>query len=61
MAKFKIILYKSNQKKDGDYPVCLRINKDGKGKYVDLGCPLKGNNGMKNFHVIKEIIFVDRK
>lgn len=42
MAKFKIILYKSNQRKDGDYPACLRINKDGKGKYVDLGLSAKG-------------------
>ena len=37
MVKFNIIAYKSNQKKDGSYPVCLRITKDGKRKYINLG------------------------
>lgn len=37
MAKFKIMLYKSNQKKDGSYPVCLRIAKQNKVKYISLG------------------------
>ena len=35
------MLYKSNQRKDGDYPVCLRVNKDGKRKYIDLGVSAK--------------------
>ena len=25
MAKFGVLIYKSNQKKDGSFPVCLRI------------------------------------
>lgn len=37
MKNLKIMLYKSNQKRDGSYPVCLRISKDGKRKYVNLG------------------------
>lgn len=37
MAKFKIMLYKSNQKKDGSYPICLRIAKQNKVKYISLG------------------------
>ena len=27
MAKFGVLIYKSNQKKDGSFPVCLRIGK----------------------------------
>lgn len=37
MKNMKIMLYKSNQKRDGSYPVCLRISKDGKRKYISLG------------------------
>lgn len=37
MAKFKIIIYKSNRRKDGSYPVCLRVAKQDKTKYMDLG------------------------
>lgn len=37
MAKFKIMLYKSNQKKDGSYPICLRVAKQDKVKYICLG------------------------
>lgn len=36
MAKVKIVIFKSNQRKDGSYPVCLRIFKKGKYKYIDL-------------------------
>lgn len=38
----KIMLYKSNQKRDGSYPVCLRISKDGKRKYISLGLSAQG-------------------
>ena len=41
MAKFGVLIYKSNQKKDGSFPVCLRITKDGKRKYIDLGLTAK--------------------
>ena len=38
MASFKILLYKSrrSQRKDGSYPVCLRVTKNGKIKYISL-------------------------
>lgn len=42
MEKMKIMLYKSNQKRDGSYPVCLRISKDGKRKYISLGLSAQG-------------------
>ena len=38
----KIMLYKSNQRRDGSYPVCLRISKDGKRKYISLGLSAQG-------------------
>ena len=41
MAKFCVLIYKSNQKIDGSFPVCLRITKDGKRKYSDLGLTAK--------------------
>ena len=41
MAKFGVLIYRSNQKKDGSFPVCLRITKDGKRKYIDLGLTAK--------------------
>ena len=31
------MLYKSNQKKDGSYPICLRVAKQDKVKYISLG------------------------
>lgn len=34
MATFKFLLYKSNVKRDGLYPVCLRVTKDRKLKYI---------------------------
>lgn len=36
MTKLKFLLYKSNKRKDGSYPVCMRITKKSKVKYVDL-------------------------
>ena len=30
MATVKFVLYKSNKRKDGSYPVCLRVSKKGK-------------------------------
>ena len=36
MATFKFLLYKSNVKRDGLYPVCLRVTKDRKLKYISL-------------------------
>lgn len=41
MAKFRIVLHTSNKRKDGSNPVCLRITKRGKLKYIDLKPPLK--------------------
>ncbi len=37
MKNERIMLYKSNQKRDGSYPVCLRITKNGRRKYINLG------------------------
>lgn len=37
MAKFQFLLYRSNQRKDGSYPVYLRIAKQNKTKYINLG------------------------
>lgn len=34
MAKFRIVLHTSNKRKDGSNPVCLRITKRGKLKYI---------------------------
>ena len=36
MGTVKFVLYKSNKRKDGSYPVCLRVYKKGKLKYIDL-------------------------
>lgn len=36
MAKMKITLFKSNVRKDGSCPVCLRVAKGNKVKYIDL-------------------------
>ena len=36
MATFKFLLYKSNIKRDGLYPICLRITKNRKLKYISL-------------------------
>ena len=36
MATVKFVLYKSNKRKDGSYPVCLRVSKKSKLKYIDL-------------------------
>lgn len=36
MAKMKITLFKSNVRKDGSCPVCLRVAKGNKTKYIDL-------------------------
>ena len=55
MKNIKIMLYKSNQKRDGSYPVCLRVSKDGKRKYISLGLSALGDNGMKMLTVLKRI------
>ena len=34
MATIKFVLYKSNKRKDGSYPVCLRVSKKGKLKIL---------------------------
>ncbi|WP_373145826.1 site-specific integrase [Bacteroides thetaiotaomicron] len=36
MARMKITLFKSNIRKDGSCPVCLRVAKGNKTKYIDL-------------------------
>ena len=41
MAKFQILIYKSNRRKDGSCPVCLRVAKKDKTKYIDLGLTAK--------------------
>lgn len=41
MAKFRIVLYSSNKRKDGSCPVCMRISKGAKLKYLDLGLSAK--------------------
>lgn len=37
MAKLRIVLNKSNVRRDGSCPVCLRITQNRKIKYIDLG------------------------
>lgn len=37
MATFKVLLHSSNRRKDGTYPVSLRIIKNMKAKYISLG------------------------
>jgi tyrosine type site-specific recombinase len=37
MATFKVLLHASNRRKDGTYPVSLRIIKNMKAKYISLG------------------------
>ena len=37
MATFKVLLHASNRRKDGTYPVSLRIIKNMKSKYISLG------------------------
>ncbi len=36
MAHVKVLLYKSKKRKDGTYPIVLRITKDRKSKYIFL-------------------------
>lgn len=48
MAKFNIIAYRSNQKKDGSYPIYLRVTKDGKRIYIDLGVTTQLNQWDKS-------------
>ncbi len=36
MAKMRIVLNKSNIRKDGTCPVCVRVTKNGKLRYIDL-------------------------
>ena len=43
MAKFNIIAYRSNQNKDGSYPIYLRVTKDGKRIYR-----FRGNYSIKS-------------
>ena len=37
MATFKIVLHSANKRKDGSYPVSLRVTKNMKHKYISLG------------------------
>lgn len=37
MATFKILLHSANKRKDGSYPVSLRVTKNMKHKYISLG------------------------
>ncbi len=46
MGKLKFLLFKSNRRKDGSCPVCLRISKKNKIKYIDLG--LSASDGQWN-------------
>ena len=55
MKNMKIMLYKSNQKRDGSYPVCLRISKDGKRKYVSLGLSAQGVQWNDDATVLRKI------
>ena len=48
MARFNIIAYRSNQKKDGSYPIYLRVTKDGKRIYIDLGVTTQLNQWDKS-------------
>ncbi len=41
MAKIQILIYKSNKRKDGSYPICLRLAKQEKTKYINLGITTK--------------------
>lgn len=41
MAKCSVLIYKSNQKKDGSFPVYFRIAKGRERKYIDLGLTAK--------------------
>ena len=36
MARTKIVLFKSNIRRNGSCPVCLRVAKEDKTKYIDL-------------------------
>lgn len=58
MAKTNIMLYKSNQRKDGRFPVCLRVTKNGKRKYIDLALSAKEeewNEEMSRFKKDKRV------
>lgn len=48
MAKFRIVIHTSNKRKDGSYPVCLRITKNGKLKYIYLNLSAFENEWDKN-------------
>lgn len=37
MATFKLLLHSANKRKNGSYPVSLRITKNMKHKYISLG------------------------
>ena len=45
MATFKVLLHSSNRRKDGTYPVSLRIIKNMKAKYISLGFTPRRRNG----------------
>ena len=52
------MLYKSNQRKDGRFPVCLRVTKNGKRKYIDLALSAKEeewNEEMSRFKKDKRV------
>lgn len=49
MARTKIVLFKSNIRRDGSCPVCLRVAKEDKTKYIDLQLSATKGNGT-NWH-----------
>lgn len=51
MATFKLLLHSANKRKDGSYPVSLRITKNMKHKYVSLCLYARKKNGTKKVSV----------
>ncbi len=54
MASIKIILYKSNKKSDGTYPVVIRVIQGRKAVYHQLGCYLKPSEWDEKMSVVKK-------
>ena len=55
MATFKVLLHSSNRRKDGTYPVSLRIIKNMKAKYIHWGFTPRRRNGTLLVNVSDEI------
>ena len=51
MATFKLLLHSANKRKNGSYPVSLRITKNMKHKYISLGLYGRKKNGTKKVSV----------